>query len=94
MPKSSEKIVQNLPCTKYATNQLASQLMPVRPRGMPSPRLADGAIEELDVHQEDAEERKAPHHIQGFDPLTRGNRRQFNDVVRRHGEFGGQRRRC
>ena len=40
MPNSSEKIVQNLPCTKYAMNQLANQLRPVRPRGMPSSRLA------------------------------------------------------
>ncbi len=45
----------------------------------------NGAIEELDVHQEDAEQRKPSDHIQGFDPLIRGNRRQI---------FVGHRRRC
>ena len=38
---------------------------------------ADRAIEPLDVHQEDAEQRKPAHDIQGFDPLIRGNRHQI-----------------
>ena len=70
---------------------------PVDAREAPRHALAqtgDGAIEELDVHQEDAEERKPSHHIQGFDALTRGNRRQICAAVRRHREFVGQRLRC
>ena len=37
---------------------------------------AQRAVEVLDVHQEDAEQREPPHHIQGFDPLIQGNRHQ------------------
>ena len=37
----------------------------------------DRAIEPLDVHQEDAEQRKPADDIQGFDSLIRGNRHQI-----------------
>ena len=77
MPNSNEKIVQNLPCTKYAMNQLATQLMPREAARHAFVDAGKGAIEVLDVHQEDAEQRKPSHHIQGFDPLIRGNRRQI-----------------
>ena len=34
----------------------------------------NGAVEELDVHQEDADQREAAHDVQGFDALGGGNR--------------------
>ena len=37
IPNNREKIVQNLPAIKYATNQLANKLAPVKPNGMPRP---------------------------------------------------------
>jgi hypothetical protein len=52
---------------------------PVRPGQAARHAFVEGGqrpVEPLDVHQEDAEQREAAHHIERFDALALGHRRE------------------
>ena len=51
--------------------------MPVRPRGMPSPRLLRVRLKYSTFIKKMPSNATPPHHVQGFDPLIRGNRYQI-----------------